>query len=252
MKDEEHVREYLLSLDVVKQKKMTESLPCFTEYNEVVKLVKSINPDHKTTLVRDCELPVKPTVDEMVTFYFDLSHLRQKDFIKGIEYIPTVVELGELLRNYDVSKVAAAILAAGLILPRSLFGPIKSADEVVKTLEETPPDIIDHGLRLMEFKAGKDLSALALKHMTQEEFSVTIGMSGKCLALGPEELKGGLSSLGACDAGSVATAIAPGNGTDMEMCVALMKRMNHADHMNIINVACKFLSKIFYVTGSSI
>ena len=239
LKDDDHVREYLLSLDVVKQKKMAESLACFTEYDEVVKLVKSVNPEHKKTLVRDCELPVKPTVEEMVTFYFDLSHMKQKDFMKYIEYIPNVVELAELLRNYDAGQVISAILSAGLILPRYLFGPIKSADEVVKTLEETSWSIIDHGLRMMEFKAGRNLTALALKNMTYEDFSVTIRMSGKCLALGPEELKRGLNSLGPCEAGSVATAIAPGNGTDTEMCVTLMKRMTHADQMRVITEACE-------------
>ena len=118
VKDEEHVKEYLLSLDIIKQKQMVANLECFTQYDEVVKLVRSINPEHKQTLVRDCELPVKPSVDDMVTYYFDLSVMRRKEFIKEIGYLPTVSELAEILQQYDLNSVAQAILTAGIMLPR--------------------------------------------------------------------------------------------------------------------------------------
>ena len=137
IKDEEHVKEYLLSLGVVKQKKMVESLECFTEYDEVVRLVQSVKPEHKETLARDCGLPVNPKVDDMVSYYSELSRLQKKEFMKEVGYIPDVNELAELLRNYDISTLAGAILTAGVILPRSIFGPMTTADDVAKTLEGT-------------------------------------------------------------------------------------------------------------------
>ncbi len=232
VKDEDHVREYLLSLSVVKQKKMAESLECFTEYDEVVRLVRSIDPEHKKTLAKDCGLPVNPDVDEMVTHYFQLSLMRQKDFIKEIGYQPNVNELGELLRNYDTSTLASAILLAGAILPRSIFGPIRSADEVAKTLEGTENSIINQGLRIMEFYADKELTAFSIRKMTNEAFQATMALSGKCMCLGPNDLKSGMSNLGPCDAGSVATYVNP--GTDTEMVVSLLKRMPHADQIRSI------------------
>ena len=165
VKDEEHVKGYLLSLDIIKQKRMVANLECFTDYDEVVKLVRSINPEHKQTLTRDCELPVQPTVDEMVTYYFDLSSMKRKEFIKEIGYLLNVKELAEMLRQYETNTLAQAMLAAGIILPRSVLGPLRSADEVAKTLEDTNREALTHGLRILEFKPDMQLTAFGLKGM---------------------------------------------------------------------------------------
>ncbi|XP_075241755.1 uncharacterized protein LOC142336718 isoform X2 [Convolutriloba macropyga] len=234
VKDDAHVKEYLLSLDVIKQKKIVESLECFTEYDEIVKLVKSISPDHKRTLAKDCGLPVQPDVDEMVTFYFELSTMKRKDFIKEIGYIPNASELAELLRSYDTTAIAQAILSAGLVLPRSIFGPIRTADEVVKMLEDSPHAVIDHGLRQIEFRADVELTSSSLKDMSQEDFHKAVNGSGKCLSLGVNELRSGMAALNCSDVGSVVSGVVPGGGVDSEMSIMLLKRMNHNDQMRVI------------------
>ena len=82
--------------------------------------------------------------------------------------------------------------------------------------------------------------------MSMEQFHSTVKASGKCIYLGTEDLKCGMSTLCPCDAASVASSVAVGGGSDTQMALVLMKKMTHCDQMSVITKAGQWLFRSFH------